>query len=183
MKTILAGLALLFKTTLLVLLIATLAPILYFAWQMGKPLSQPEFKGLSYFQYMDWRKMATEDVIAKYIVSHPNFKYKGIGEPITACYSGDLIVNSLFLPTQALSYTIDSLAGGMPDELHPLPIDVTLLNFMTKWWNTFEYLFWYNEIHLDSFSSLVEFCRIRPDIPTPEVLETMKLEHQKIARK
>jgi hypothetical protein len=182
MKTIRKGLTLLVKTTLLALLIVTLIPILYFARQMGKPLSQPEFKGLSYFQYMDWRKMATEDVIAKYLVSHPNFKYKGIGEPITACYSGDLIINSLFLPTQALSYTIASLVGVRPDELHHLPPGVTLLNFMPKWWDTFEYLFWYNEIRLDGFGSLVEFCRIRPSIPTPEEFETMKLEHQKIAR-
>ena len=182
MKTILAGFALLFKTTLLALLIGTMSPILYFAWQMSQPLPQPEFKELSYFQYMEWRKMATEDAIAKYIVSHPSFEYKGIGEPISACYSGDLIINSLFFPTQALSYTFASLAGVMPDELHPLPNDVTLLNFMPKWWETFEYIFWYNEIRLDSFGSFVEFCRIQPNIPTPEEFETMKLEHQIIAR-
>ena len=52
MKTIRKGLSLLFKTTLLALLIAALTPILYFTWRMGKPLPQPEFKGLSYYQYM-----------------------------------------------------------------------------------------------------------------------------------
>ncbi len=178
MKTIRKGLALLFKTTLLALLVAVLTPILYFAWQMGKPLPQPEFKGLSYYQFMKWRKMATEDVIAKYMASHPNFIYTGVGEPITTCYSGHFFVGYVFLPTQAFSYNVASLVGVTPDELHALPTGVTPWNFMSKWWDTFEYLFWYNQIHLDSFGSLVAFCRIQPDIPTPEEFETMKLEHQ-----
>ena len=182
MKTILAGFALLFKTTLLALLIAILSPIVYFAWQMAKPLPQPEFKGLTYYQYMGWRKMATEDVIANYMVSHPNFKYRGVGDPMTACYSVDIIINSLFLPAQALTYTAASLAGVVSNEIHPLPPGVTLLNFMPKWWDTFGYLFWYNEIYLDSFGSLVEFCRIQPNIPTPEEFESKKLEHQELAQ-
>ena len=91
MKTIRKGFALLFKTTLLALLVAVLTPTLYFAWQMGKPLPQPEFKGLTYYQFFEWRKMATEDAIAKYMVSHPNFEYAGIGEPMTACYSGHVL--------------------------------------------------------------------------------------------
>ncbi len=177
MNTLRKGFALLFKTILLALLIAVLTPILYFAWRMGKPLPQPEFKGLSYYQFMKWRKMAAEDVIEKYIAFHPNFKYTGVGEPITACYSGDVFIGYVFLPPQAFSYTVASLAGVMPDELHPLPTGATLLNFISKWWDTFEYLFWYNEIHLDSFGSFVEFCRIQPNIPTPEEFEIMRLEH------
>jgi hypothetical protein len=178
MKTIRKGITLLFKTTLLALLIATLTPILYFAWQMDKPLPQPEFKGLSYYQFMEWRKMATEDVIAKYMVSHPNFEYTGIGEPMTACYSAHVFGGYFFLPAQAFSYTLAALAGRMPDELHPLPTSVTPLNFAPKWWNTFEYLFWYNQIHLESFNGLVEYCRIQPNIPTPAELEALKLEHR-----
>ena len=183
MKIIRKGFTLLFKTILLALLTAVLTPILYFAWRMGKPLPQPEFKGLSYYQFMEWRKMATEDVIAKYMVSHPNFKYSGVGEPITACYSGHVLITSFIGPLQSFSYTVASLAGVMPDELHPLPSGVTLLNFMFKWWNTFEYLFWYNEIHLDSFGSLVAYCRIQPNIPTPEEFEAMKMGQPIIAIK
>jgi hypothetical protein len=183
MKTIRKGFALLFKTILFALLVAVLIPVLYFGWRMGKPLPQTEFKGLSYYQFMEWRKMAAEDVIAQYMVSHPNFKYNGVGKPITACYSVGAMIDSLFLPAQAFSYTVASIAGVMPDELHPLPVGVTLLNFMPKWWDTFEYLFWYNEIHLDSFGSLVAYCRIQPTIPTPEEFESMKLERQKTAKK
>ena len=180
MKIIRKGFALLFKTILLALLTAVLTPILYFAWRMGKPLPQPEFKGLSYYQFMEWRKMATEDVITKYMVSHPDFKYSGVGDPMTACYSGVVFGGYIFLPAQAFSYTVASLAGVMPDELHGLPIGVTIWNFVLRWWDTFEFLFWYNEIYLDSFGSLVAYCRIQPNIPTPEEFKSMKLEHQKI---
>jgi hypothetical protein len=178
MKTIRKGLSLLFKTILLALLIAALTPILYFAWRMGKPLPQPEFKGLTYYQYMSWRKMAAEDAIAKYVAAHPGYEYTGIGEPLTACYSGHFSIMSFFGPAQAFSYTLAALAGKTPDKLHPLPTGVTLLNFMPKWWDTFEYLLWYNEIHLDSFGSLVEFCRIQPNIPTPAEFQTLKLKRE-----
>jgi hypothetical protein len=178
MKTIRKGFALLFKTTLLALLVAVLTPIPYFAWQMGKPLPQPEFRKLTYYQFLEWRKMATEDAIAKYMVSHPNFEYTGIGEPMTACYSAHVFGGYVFLPVQAFSYAFAAFNGVKPDEKHPLPTGVTLLNFMPKWWDTFEYLFWYNQIHLDSFGSLVAMCRLQPNIPTPEEFETMKLEHQ-----
>ena len=178
MKTIRKGFALLFRTTLLALLIAVLTPTLYFAWRMGKPLPQPEFKGLTYYQYFAWRKMATEDSIAKYMASHPDYKYSGIGTPMTACYSAHVFGAYLLLPPQSFSYTLAALAGKAPDELHPLPTDVTIENFMPKWWDTFEYLLWYNQVHLDSFGSLVAMCRIQPNIPTPEEFEALKLEHQ-----
>jgi hypothetical protein len=69
MKTIRKGLALPFKTTLLALLIAVLIPTLYFAWRMNNPLPQPEFKGLTYYQFFEWRKLATENAISKYMIS------------------------------------------------------------------------------------------------------------------
>jgi hypothetical protein len=170
--------ALLLKTTLLTLLIIVLIPIPYFAGQMGKPLPQPEFKGLTYYQYFAWRRMATENVIAKYMVSHPDFEYTGIGEPMTSCYSGRVYIMSFLGPLQAFSYTISALTGQKPNEMHPLPTNVTLVNFLPKWWDTFEYLFWYNQIHLDSFGSLVAMCRLQPNIPTPEEFEAMKSKQQ-----
>jgi len=178
MKTIRKGLSLLFKTILLALLIAVLAPIPYFAWRMGKPLPQPEFKGLSYYQFFEWRKIAHEDAIAKYMDSHPDYAYTGIGTPMTACYWTNPVITFLVVPLQSFSYTLAAIAGRMPDELHPLPTGVTLSNFASKWWDTFEYLFWYNQIHLNSFGSLVAMCNIQPNIPTPDELEVMKLEHQ-----
>jgi len=178
MKTIRKGFALLFKITLLALLIALLTPILYFAWQMGKPLSQPEFKELTYYEYMAWRKMAAEDAIAKYMASHPTYEYTGIGAPLTACYSAHVVGGYIFLPAQAFTYALAALNGVKPYEKHPLPTDVTLINFVSKWWDTFEHLFWYNQIYLDSFGSLVVMCRLQPDIPTPEEFEALKMEHQ-----
>ena len=179
MKTIRKGMSLLFKTILLALLIAVLIPVSYFAWHMGQPLTQPEFKGLSYYQYFEWRKMATEEGIAKYMLSHPNYEYTGIGEPLTACYSGHVSIIYVVLPPQSFSYTAAALLGAAPDKLHAFPLDVTLWNFMPKWWDTFEYLFWYNTVHMQNFGgSLVEFCRIQPNIPTPAEFEALKLRHQ-----
>lgn len=178
MKTIRKGIALLFKTTLLILIAATLTPILYFAWQMDKPLSQPEFKGLSYYQYFEWRKIATEDAIVKYMALHPNFEYTGIGSPMTACYSVDVFGGYIFLPIQAFSYDVAALNGVEPYDQHPLPTNVTPLNFVQKWWDTFEYLFWYNQIYLDSFGSLAAYCRLQPNIPTPEEFEAWKMQYQ-----
>ena len=178
MKTIRTGLSLLFKTILLALLVAVLIPTLYFAWRMGEPLPQPEFKGLSYYQFFEWRKIAHEDAIAKYMDSHPDYEYTGIGTPMTACYSSRLYITSFVGTFQAFSFTLAALAGRMPDKLHTLPTEVTLFNFVPKWWDTFEYLFWYNHIRLDSFGSFVVMCRIQPNIPTPDELEVMKLEHQ-----
>ncbi len=176
MKTIRKGPALLMKITMPALIGVMLIPALYFAWQMGRPISQPEFKGLTYYQYMKWRRIATEDAIAGYMEAHPGYKYTGIGTPVTACYSMDLIGGYIFLPAQAFSYAIAALNGTKPYDQHPLPVDVTLLNFVPKWWETYEYLFWYNQVYLDSFRSLARICRIHPDIPTPDEYKTLRLE-------
>jgi len=58
MKTIRKGMSLLFKTILLALLIAVLTPILYFAWRAAQPMELPEFKGLTYTQFTEWRVMS-----------------------------------------------------------------------------------------------------------------------------
>ena len=45
----------LIKTVLVLLMLALLAPILYFAWRANQPMDMPEFKGLTLVQYEDWR--------------------------------------------------------------------------------------------------------------------------------
>ncbi len=178
MKTIRKGIALLFKTTLLALLI----PALYFIWQMGRPLPQPEFKGLTYYQFTAWRKIKHEESIAKYEASHPNVEYAGIGNRMTACHGGEIVIERALLPFQSFTYTLAALHGAQPDPIHALPTGVTLLNFIPKWWDTLEYLFWYNTVHAQNFGgSLVEYCRIQPNIPTPAEFQALKLERQRSA--
>ena len=179
MKTIRKVFTLLFKTTLLALLIAVLTPILYFAWRAGQPMELPEFKGLTYYQFTKWRKMKYEESIARYEASHPNVEYTGIGNRMTACYGVEILIERTFYPYQAFTYTLAALNGVKSYPMHPLPENVTIINFLSKWWDTTKYLFWYNTVHAQNFGgSLVEFCRIQPNIPTPEEFEAMKLEHQ-----
>jgi len=62
MKTIRKGIAQLFKTILLALLAVILVPILYFAWRTGQPMELPEFKGLTYYQFLEWRSIAHNEI-------------------------------------------------------------------------------------------------------------------------
>jgi len=53
MNTLRKGFTLLFKTILPALLVAVLIPIEYFAWRAGQPMELPEFKGLTYYQFLE----------------------------------------------------------------------------------------------------------------------------------
>lgn len=178
MKTIRRGMTLLFKFILLALLVVVLIPPLYFAWRAAEPLPQPEFKGLTYYQFTQWRKMKHEESIAKYEASHPNVEYKGVGNRMTACYQNEIVIERTFLPFQAFTYTLAALNGVKPDAQHALPESVTLTNFLPKWWDTITHLFWFNTVHASNFGgSLVEYCKFHPNIPTPEEFEALKQEH------
>jgi hypothetical protein len=109
MKIIRKGMTLLFKSTLLALLVTVLFPPLYFAWRAAEPLPQAEFKGLSYYQFTQWRKMKHEESIAKYEASHPNVEYTGVGNRMTACYQNEIVIERTFLPFQAFTYTLAAL--------------------------------------------------------------------------
>lgn len=179
MKTIIRkGITLLFKSILLVLLFAVLIPPLYFAWRAKEPLPQPEFKGLNYYRFTEWRKIKYEESIAKYEASHPNVEYTGIGDRMTTCYQSEIVIERTLLPFQSFTFTLAALNGVKPDAKHALPENVTLINFLPKWWDTAEYLLWFNTVHASNFGgSLVEFCKFQPNVPTPEEFEALKKEH------
>lgn len=136
----------LFKGIGTLILLAILAPILYLVIRMNQPLSQPEFKGDSFIEVQtEWRRNE-QNSIGQYMASHPEFEYDGIGTPLAVCYSVRLAVTLLVGLPQSFGYTFAAWAGAVPDALHPLPIGVTGLNFLNKWWQTFEFLFWYNRL-------------------------------------
>lgn len=143
---------------LMTFMVAALIPILYFAWQLHRPLSHPDFKGMSYVEYMQSRKAAEEQAISSYFDSHAGFEYQGIGTPMTACYTTDVVIFSVVGPLQSFGYTLAAWMGQEPDPLHPLPTQVKWLNFPAKWWETFEYLFWYNEIFLGKDGEIIPYC-------------------------
>lgn len=154
---------------MLAILLATITPILYFAWRMGHPLGQPEFKGLTYYQFIEWRKMAFEDMAVKYQTQHP---HEIVSSSMCEGLAKTLAV-AVVVPQTGV-YTIEALKGAKPSSSYPLPEDVTVINFMSKWWATFEVIEWYNVNHYKYGPS--PYCRIQPDIPIPADFEALKHE-------
>ena len=154
MKIIRKGFALLFKITLLALLIALLTPILYFAWQMGKPLSQPEFKGLTYYQFMEWRRISCEEynVRLQKDMSCKQWRYVALD------FYGT-IVPSVFMMIEK-------------PELFEY---VDIYNFLPTTWGMFQSLTWH--MNNSEVGCLQYFGRV----PTPEEFEALKLERQRSA--
>jgi len=106
-----------FKIIMLTILLAIITPILYFAWRMGQPLSQPEFKGLTYYQFIEWRKMACQPV-------HPQ----------VICET-DLPKRDVANVTMPLILIF--MEGGDPFQ------SITVSNFLPAIWDMIEYLFWF----------------------------------------
>ena len=152
MKTIRKGFALLFKITLLALLVAMLTPILYFAWQMGKPMSQPEFKGLTYYQFAEWRKISCKEYNARL---QKEMLYCEPWRYVALDFYGT-IVPSIFLVIER------------PEMFEY----VTIYNILPTTWSMFQSLTWH--MNNSEVGCLKYFGRV----PTPEEFETLKMEHQ-----
>ena len=176
MKTICKGIALLFKTILLALLIAVLTPILYFAWRAGQPMELPEFKGLTYYQFIEWRSIAHNELEVKYQASHPEVEVK-----MGVCDNTDRVITFSVTVEQSLWYTFwswrdDRNRLAMLEANYPVTNEpVTWSNFMSSWWTSYEKLIW-SLAEYTPHTSLAE-CRLQPNIPTPEEFDAMKLEH------
>ena len=164
----------LYKTISLAILLAILTPIVYFAHRQNQPLSHSDFNGLTYNQFVEWRSIAYHEGEVAYQASHPNVEMK-----YGMCEAGAKGIHGVIMKAQAFGYTVAALRGAKSDTLHQLPEGVTLWNFLPKWWETYEYLIWYNEIKLGSLwdGPPGTICIIHSDIPTPEQFEVMKIKY------
>jgi hypothetical protein len=132
MKTIRKGFALLLKITLLALLVAVLTPILYFTWRAAQPMELPEFKGLTYYQFLEWRKIAQNDFELKYQASHPETTVK-----VGVCEGVDRVLGFTVGTLQSWWYTFwswrdDSNRLAMLEANYPVADKpVTNANFMS----------------------------------------------------
>ncbi len=114
------------------LLITLLTPIAYFAWLAGQPMSMPEFKGLSYFQFLAERQEGYDVLADTYQASHPNAKVKnGI------CFGSELAVEITFswpVPSlytlAAVSHTVKSHLNPQATRLGLVPEHVTVWSFL-----------------------------------------------------
>jgi len=177
MKTIRKGMSLLFKITLLAALIATLTPITYFAWRAGQPMELPEFKGLTYYQFMEWRSIAQNEFEMKYQVSHPDTNVK-----MGVCDTSNRLITFSVSVLQSWLYTFwswrdDRNRLAMLKANYPTSNErVTWSNFMSSWWNSYEQLI----LSLAQYAphTSVAYCRLQPNIPTPEEFEALKLKQR-----
>ena len=156
-----------FGRIILIIMLATVfVPASYLAWRAGQPMDLPQFHGLTYYQYLKWRKDALHQMAVEYRASHPTAK---MGGGLDMCYyvdvTGDLAIT---LPLTGF-YT---LSGAFPNlqkfvasyDRGYIPRNMTLLTFMPTWWLTFEKLTWYMAKLAPQTS--VAYCRLQPNIPT-----------------
>lgn len=122
-----------FKITFFAVLTAFLLPVAGFAIRGAFPFNKPEFKGLTYYQLAEWRWWDFERLRAE----------RGETEK-TYCFEIDYGVSVPYIPVQSFGYTVAGLQGQKPDPMHGIPENVTYANFPAKWWDTAEFLLWFN---------------------------------------
>ena len=117
------------KTILWVIFLALIIPVGYFAVRMGQPMDLPEYKGLTYYQYIEWEKFEQHENWEKngdrYRAQNPD---SGLTE--AGCNQSIFVFGhgGLFL-SQGPSLILDSVLLDAPfDALHFLP----------NWWANFE---------------------------------------------
>jgi hypothetical protein len=161
------------KLVLLVLLVTLVVPVGYLAWRADQPMALPQFKGLTYYQYLAWRKDAYHQMAVAYRAAYPRVK---MGGGLDMCYQTDIEVSLAIVMPMTGFYT---LAGAFPnlekyvttEDRKDIPKNVTLLTFLPDWWLTYEKIVWYESTLAPE--DAVAFCRLQPNVPTPTQLQTM----------
>lgn len=152
------------------MLVTVIVPVSYLAWRAGQPMDLPQFKGLTYYQYLSWRKDALHHLALVYQASHPTAK---MGGGLDMCYTVDVTGDlAIILPLTGF-YTLSGVFPNLQKFVASydrgyIPRDMTLLTFMPTWWLTFEKLTWYMAKIAPETS--VAYCRLQPNIPASAVV-------------
>jgi hypothetical protein len=158
-----------------ILLLATIIfPIGWFAWRAGQPMELPQYNGLTYYQFVSWRKMAYHELAVDYQVAHPDNPMHG---GLDVCFITNTGV-SLFARFPLAGF--ETLAGVFPNlkklisprDWMNIPEDVTLQTFLPQWWGIFEKFIWSAAEY--SPNSATIYCRLPPDVPTPEEFQAIR---------
>ena len=154
------------STTILVLLLVTIVvPLGYLAWRADQPMDLPQFKGLTYYEYLHWSKNALHQMAVNYQTAHPNAK---MGGGLDMCfYTETGFTVGLKMPLAGY-YTLTSVFPNLekyvtPQDRQYIPMDVNLWTFLPDWWKSFELLVWASAQHAPETS--VSYCRLEPIIP------------------
>src|SRR5664280_1072423 len=82
------GIALMFKVLGVIVIVALLAPIGYFAWRAGQPMSMQEYGGRTYYGLLSERRQAYDALAHSYQANHPSVDVKN-----GMCFQAELAVS------------------------------------------------------------------------------------------
>jgi hypothetical protein len=154
------------KILLIIVLATIVMPIGYLAWRAFQPMELPQFNGLTYYEYLNWRKNTLHQMAVDYQAAHPNAK---MGGGLDMCFTVDILGDlGLKLPLTGF-YTLASTFPSLekyvaPPDRQYIPQNVMLGTFLPSWWSTYEKLVWSSAIHAP-YTSVV-YCRLEPNIPS-----------------
>ncbi|MBI1793377.1 MAG: hypothetical protein HYR70_04210 [Chloroflexi bacterium] len=156
MKIIFKLFAALSKAVLALLIVAILAPIAYFAWRAGQPLPQPEFKGLTYYQLVEWQQIACEK---KFQESRPEITSTG-------CFWRPVAANAAAVFPPLILILIEKRDAFKL---------ITISNFLPATWDITEYMLWFFATQTEVGKAVLASFG---GVPTPAQLEAMKQNRQ-----
>lgn len=149
-----------FKILGLVVIVALLAPIGYFAWRAGQPMSMPEYDGRTFYQLLSERRQTYDDLAQTYQVSHPSVEVKK-----GACFFTEMSVELLEIPISG-RYALSAIYLNMQKSIDPrdirngyIPSNVTWVNILPSTWKVFEMFVWGTIEHAPD--GPVPYCRIQ----------------------
>jgi hypothetical protein len=153
------GVGLMFKILGLVVVVALVAPIGYFAWRAGQPMSMPEYDGRTYYELLAKRRLAYTDLAHSYQASHPSVDVKN-----GACFITEISIELLEIPISG-RYAISVIYPNMQKSIDPrdikngyIPANVTWVNILPSTWKVFEMFVWGTIEHAPN--GPVPYCRI-----------------------
>lgn len=154
------------KIILIILLVTVVVPVGYLAWRAGQPMELPQFNGLTYYEYLNWRKNALHQMAVDYQAAHPNAK---MGGGLDLCFQTETGMTLLGLPMTGF-YTLVGVFPGLEKYVPPrdrkyIPQDITILNFLPSWWKTYESVVLYMDE--TSIHTSVVYCRLANTPPMP----------------
>jgi hypothetical protein len=154
------GIGLMFKVFGLIVVIALLAPIGYFAWRAGQPMSMPEYKGRTYYELLAERRQAYTELALSYQASHPSVEVKN-----RMCFQTEITVSLVnTFPWAGICAASEFIPafhfyGPKSQQMGCGQMGGTWLNFLDIWWRTYEKL-----LYIDILSTRpqgpVQYCRI-----------------------
>lgn len=159
--------------TITILTMIVFSPWLGFAVRGAFPFNKPEFKGLTYYQLMEWRWWDYQRLVREYRLQNPHKPVMMLGKerPLDYGYSTCFWIETTVkyiavFPPQSFYYALAGLNGIPPSPSHPFPTEVTYSNFPAKMWEAHETLIWLN---LDVYGKTPNReCWSRNNIPSAE---------------